>query len=306
MTSIHIYITYFYCGANVMKIQLIGKSLLIVLIAFMNFLPSLVRANEVVYSNEVVVLVYHHIDDQVQGSVTISTKLFEKQLEAMQRKGYHFISMDEFKSFKSEGTAIPDNAVLVTFDDGYESFYTNAFPILKKMRIPAVNFVITKDLDNPVGTLLPSLTREEIKKMRKEFAGVDFQCHSDGLHAMSNGKPLLTNKITQNGITETDDELKQRVLTDTRTGLTKLNELNGSKSVDSYAYPFGSYDDHTISYLLEAGVKYAFTTKSGITTKETDPMQIPRINAGSPFIRVHSINNLIKQAKRHQIQPMQS
>lgn len=278
--------------------------MLILLIAFMNFLPSLVRANDVVYSNEVVVLVYHHIDDQVQGSVTISTTLFEKQLEAMQRKGYHFISMDEFKSFKSEGAAIPDNAVLVTFDDGYKSFYTNAFPILKKMRIPAVNFVITKDMDNPGGTLIPSLSREEIKKMRKEFAGIDFQCHSDALHAMNNGKPLLTNKISQNGITETDDEFKQRILNDTRIGLAKLNEVNGSKSVDSYAYPFGSYDDHTITYLQEAGVKFAFTTKSGITMKDTDPMQIPRINAGSPFIRPHSINNLIKQAKRHQIQPI--
>ncbi|NRF89723.1 polysaccharide deacetylase family protein [Paenibacillus frigoriresistens] len=297
----YIYIT---CGANLMKIQLLWKSMLILLIAFMNFLPSLVRANDVVYSNEVVVLVYHHIDDQVQGSVTISTTLFEKQLEAMQRKGYHFISMDEFKSFKSEGTAIPDNAVLVTFDDGYKSFYTNAFPILKKMKIPAVNFVITKDMDNPGGTLLPSLSREEIKKMRKEFAGIDFQCHSDALHAMNNGKPLLSNKITQNGITETDDEFKQRILNDTRTGLAKLIEVNGSKSVDSYAYPFGSYDDHTIAYLQEAGVKFAFTTKSGITMKDTDPMQIPRINAGSPFIRPHSINNLIKQAKRHQIQPI--
>ncbi|MDQ0915647.1 polysaccharide deacetylase family protein [Paenibacillus sp. V4I5] len=289
-----------------MKIQSVGISMLILLIAFMNFLPSLVRANDVIYSNEVVVLVYHHIDDQVQGSVTISTKLFEKQLEAMQRKGYHFISMDEFKSFKSEGTAIHDNAILVTFDDGYKSFYTNAFPILKKMRIPAVNFVITKDLDNPAGTLLPSLSREEIRKMRKEYAGIDFQCHSDGLHAMSNGKPLLTNKITQNGVTETDDEFKVRVLNDSRTGLSKLIELNGSKTVDSYAYPFGSYDDQTITYLQEVGVKFAFTTKSGITTKETDPMQIPRINAGSPFIRAHSINNLIKQAKRHQIHPIQS
>lgn len=280
--------------------------MLILLIAFINFLPSLASANDVVYSNEVVVLVYHHIDDRDQSSVTISTELFEKQLEAMQRKGYHFISIDEFKSFKSEGTAIPDNAVLVTFDDGYKSFYTNAYPILKKMRIPAVNFVITKDLDNPEGTPLPSLSREEIKKMRQEFAGIDFQCHSDALHAMNSGKPLLTNKIIQNGITETDVEFKKRVLNDTRTGLSKLIEVNGSKSVDSYAYPFGSYDNQTITYLQEAGVKFAFTTKQGITTKETDSMQIPRINAGSPFIRPHSINNLIKQAMRHQIQPIQS
>lgn len=305
MTSVHIYITYFYCGANLLKIRMMWVSLLIVLIVFINFYPSFVRAKDVIYTDEVVVLVYHHIDDQVQGSVTISTKLFERQLEAMQRKGYQFITMDQFKSFMSEGTMVPDNAVLVTFDDGYKSFYTNAFPILKKMRVPAVNFVITKDLDNPDGTPLPSLTREEIIKMRKEFAGIDFQGHSDGLHAMQNGKPMLTNKMTTNGITETDDEFKQRVHKDALTCFSKLRELNGSKSVDSYAYPFGSYDEVAIRNLQEAGVKYAFTTKAGIVSVRTDPMQIPRINAGSPFIRVHSINNLINKAKRHQLETIQ-
>ncbi len=42
-----------------------------------------------------------------------------------------------------EGATVPSNAVLVTFDDGYQSFYTAAYPILKSLRIPAVNFVIT-------------------------------------------------------------------------------------------------------------------------------------------------------------------
>lgn len=279
-------------------------SLLSMLIFFINFYPSFVRAKDVIYTDEVVVLVYHHIDDQVQGSVTISTKLFERQLEAMQRKGYQFITMDQFKSFMSEGSLVPDNAVLVTFDDGYKSFYTNAFPILKKMRVPAVNFVITKDLDNPTGKLA-SLSKEEIIRMRKEFAGIDFQGHSDGLHAMRNGKPMLTNKITTNGVAETDDEFKQRVLNDTFTCFSKLKELNGSKSVDSYAYPFGSYDEVTMRNLQEAGVKYAFTTKAGISSVRTDPMQIPRINAGSPFIRSYSINNLIKKAKRHQLESVQ-
>ncbi|SDN86735.1 Polysaccharide deacetylase [Paenibacillus sp. yr247] len=280
--------------------------MLIVLIVFVNFLPSFVSANNVIYSKEVAVLVYHHVDDQVQGSVTISTKLFERQLEAMQRQGYQFITMDQFKSFMSDGTNIPDNAVLVTFDDGYESFYTNAYPILKKMRIPAVNFVITKDLDNPTGTPLPSLTREEIKRMKKEYSGIDIQCHSDQMHAMRDGKPLLNNKITNNGVTETDDELKQRIIKDTIACVSKIRDVNGSKLVDSYAYPFGSYDDNTITYLHEAGIKYGFTTKAGITSVQTDSMQIPRINAGSPFIKPHSINNLIKQANRHQLQSITS
>ncbi|GFZ89808.1 polysaccharide deacetylase [Paenibacillus marchantiophytorum] len=284
-----------------MRIWMMWKSLFIAILLFINFFPSFVSADKVMYTNEVAVLVYHHIDDQVQGPVTISTKLFEKQMEAMLRQGYRFITMDQFKKFMSEKADVPDNAVLVTFDDGYESFYTKAFPILKKMRIPAVNFVITKGLEDPKGTLLASLSRDEIKQMRKEFSGVDFQLHSDQMHAMKDGKPLLSNKITTNGVTETDNDFKQRVINDTRKCMTKIRDINGAKSVDSYAYPFGSFDDQTISFLHEAGVKFAFTTKAGMTNVETDPMQVPRINAGSPYIRPLSINNLIKQALRHQI-----
>lgn len=288
------------CGANEMKKWMMLKSVLVFVIIFLNFLPSFVSANNVMYSKEVAVLVYHHVDDQVQGSVTITTKLFERQLAAMQRQGYNFITMDQFKKFMKEGARVPDNAVLVTFDDGYESFYTNAYPILRKMRVPAVNFVITKDLDNPTATLLPSLSREQIRTMRKEFANIDFQLHSDSLHVMKDGKPMLNNKFTTNGVAETDDDLKRRVIEDTKTCMIKLKEVNGAKFIDSYAYPFGSYDDHTISYLNEAGINYAFTTKTGLTNVLTDPMQIPRINAGSPYIRPHSINNLIKQEKRRQ------
>lgn len=289
------------CGANWMKLWMMWKSLLIGVLIFVNFFPSFVSANKVMFTNEVAVLVYHHIDDQTEGAVTISSKLFEKQLGALRRQGYQFITMDQFKRFLSKGAEVPDNAVLVTFDDGYESFYTKAFPILKKMGIPAVNFVITNGLDSPKGTLLPSMSREEIKQMRKEFAGIDFQAHSDQLHAMKDGKPLLTNKVTTNGALETDSEFRNRILGDTRKCLTKLRDLGGAQAVDSYAYPFGSYDDQTMSLLQEAGVRFAFTTKAGIATKRTDPMQIPRINAGSPYIRPHSINNLIKQANRHEM-----
>ncbi|MDR6884467.1 peptidoglycan/xylan/chitin deacetylase (PgdA/CDA1 family) [Bacillus sp. 3255] len=283
-----------------MKKWMMWKCLLILVIMYVNFLPSFVSANNVIYSKEVAVLVYHHIDDQVQGSVTISTKLFERQLAAMQRQGYNFITMEQFKKFMKEGAKVPDNAVLITFDDGYESFYTNAYPILRKMRVPAVNFVITKDLDNPTATLLPSLSREQIRTMRKEFANIDFQLHSDALHIMKDGKPMLNNKFAINGTMETDDDLKRRVIADTKTCMTKLKEVNAAKSIDAYAYPFGSYDEHTISYLNEAGVHYAFTTKAGLATVQTDPMQIPRINAGSPYIRPHSINNLINQEKHRQ------
>lgn len=276
------------------------------MIVFLNFSPIFASAKDVYFSNEVAVLVYHHLDEKEQSSVTISPRLFERQLISLQRRGFQFITLDQFKDFKSKGAAIPDNALLITFDDGYESFYTYAYPILKKLQIPAVNFVITNGLDDPKKTLLASMSKEEILEMRRDYPQIEFQGHSDELHAMKDGKPLLSNKIVQNGVAETDDEFKTRITRDTKNCISKLTALHAAKVVDSYAYPYGSYDDLTISYLQEAGIHFAFTTKAGIVSELTDPMQIPRINAGSPFVRPYSISNLIKQAKRASSQQMRS
>lgn len=276
------------------------------MIVFLNFSPIFASAKDVYFSNEVAVLVYHHLDEKEQSSVTISPRLFERQLISLQRRGFQFITLNQFKDFKSKGAAIPDNALLVTFDDGYESFYTYAYPILKKLHIPAVNFVITNGLDDPKKTVLASMSKEEILEMRRDYPQIEFQGHSDEFHAMKDGKPLLSNKIVQNGVAETDDEFKNRITRDTKNCISKLTALNAAKVVDSYAYPYGSYDDQTISYLQEAGIRYAFTTKAGMVTELTDPMQIPRINAGSPFVRSYSISNLIKQAKRGNSQQMRS
>ncbi|WP_065857201.1 polysaccharide deacetylase family protein [Paenibacillus pectinilyticus] len=276
--------------------------MLVISIVILNFFPIFASAKDVFYSNEVAVLVYHHIDEQEQSSVTISPALFERQLVSLQRKGFEFITLDQFKDFKRKGKPIPNNALLVTFDDGYESFYTYAYPILRKLGIPAVNFVITKGLEDPKGTKLASLSREEISEMRRNDKNIEFQAHSDELHAMKDGKPMLSNKLTLNGQVESDAEFKTRIQRDTKNCIAKLKALQPAKDVDAYAYPFGSYDDTTIKSLQEVGIQYAFTTKAGIVSALTDPMQIPRINAGSPYVRPHSINNLIKQSMREHLQ----
>ena len=81
-----------------------------------------------------------------------------------------------------EGATVPSNAVLVTFDDGYQSFYTAAYPVLKSLRIPAVNFVITNDLTNPLGSYIPSMSKEQISEMTHATNFIDIGCHTNNLH----------------------------------------------------------------------------------------------------------------------------
>jgi peptidoglycan/xylan/chitin deacetylase (PgdA/CDA1 family) len=244
------------------------------------------------YKDQVAVLAYHHISDQVKGDVTITPELFQEQLKDLRDRGYSFISLSEFKVFMAGGQ-VPPNAVLVTFDDGYKSFYTDAYPILRKLRVPAVNFVITKDLDNPLAPRIATLSRDEIRYMSKETKGIDFQCHSNNLHNKTpEGSPALTTKLTTDGSLETEEQFHKRIYDDTQMCKNRLEELEQS-SVDTYAYPFGVVSKESIQSIQQAGISFAFTTVNEMVTRDTDPAEIPRINAGSPYIKFNSLNNLI-------------
>jgi peptidoglycan/xylan/chitin deacetylase (PgdA/CDA1 family) len=248
--------------------------------------------SDVIYQDQVAVIAYHHIDDHVNGNVTITAELFKNQLLDLLNRGFHFITLQQFKQFLSGGP-VPPNAVLVTFDDGYKSFYTHAFPVLLQLNIPAVNFVITKDLDYPLETSIPSLSREEIRDMAAKSPLFDFGCHSNSLHTKNSaGDPLLTSRLVTDGQEETEEQYERRIAGDTRVCIGRLQELY-PHPVDVYAYPFGAYDNASIQILKKAGIRYAFTTRSEMVTRDTDPMEIPRINAGSPFIRSYSLHNLI-------------
>ncbi|OXM84512.1 polysaccharide deacetylase [Paenibacillus rigui] len=255
--------------------------------------PGLFRQPPItLYTDKVTVLAYHHIDDSADGMVTIPTRLFHSQLTDLVQRGYHFITLTQFKQFLAGGT-VPPNAILVTFDDGYKSFYTNAYPILKAMNIPAVNFVITKDLEHPEQSRIPSLSRDEIRQMTREHAGIDVQCHTDSLHDTApNGGALFTTRLNNGSVEETEQAFRQRIIEDTERCRAKLGQLY-ERPIDSFAYPFGIYDTQSAELLREAGIAYAFTTYSEIASRQADPLQIPRINAGSPFIKSNSLNNLI-------------
>jgi peptidoglycan/xylan/chitin deacetylase (PgdA/CDA1 family) len=273
--------------------KLISRTILIIIAGLSILVPSLsAEKSKVMYQDQVAVIMYHHIDDYAKSSGTITTQLFKNQLSYLKSKGYQFITLKEFKQFM-EGASVPSNAVLVTFDDGYKSFYDNAYPILKSMHIPAVNFVITGDLENPLATNVPSMSREQIVEMTHDTNFIDAQCHSDRLHQrLPDGNAALIGRLMTNGEPETEEQYKQRVVADTQACMAKLRELYPGP-VDSYAYPYGIYDTASKNYLHQAGIKYAFTIVPEMATRQIDPMQIPRINAGNSAITPEGLHNSI-------------
>lgn len=246
------------------------------------------------YRDQVAVLMYHHVHDTATSSSTITTKLFRDQLAELNERGYNFISLDEFKQYM-KGGKVPDNAVLVTFDDGYESFYDNAYPVLKEMNIPAVNFLITETLDDPLGGNIPFITRDEVRTIAKDSSLVEFGCHTNAMHSKTdngNGQALLVARLNKDGRTETEEEYKARILADTNACNKNILELTG-KPNSALAYPYGIYNRQASDILHEAGIDYAFTVMPRMVTRDTGQFKIPRINAGSPYVTPEGLHSSI-------------
>jgi len=81
-------------------------------------------------------------------------------------------SLDDFLEIHSSNAAIPDNAVVLTFDDGYRSNYTEVYPILKKYRIPATIFLMVGMIGSG-RVLWPQKIKYALMNTKKQFVQMD-------------------------------------------------------------------------------------------------------------------------------------
>ncbi|WP_438431920.1 polysaccharide deacetylase family protein [Gorillibacterium sp. sgz500922] len=260
--------------------------------------PGLIRANDA-YRDQVAVLMYHHIADDNTSSSTITTALFREQLAYLQERGYRFISLAEFKAFLS-GASVPGKAVFVTFDDGYDSYYRLGVPIMKELGVPSINFIITSHLRQKQTSGIPTLTKAAIQKMLAETPLALVGSHSDNLHNEANngkGKPLLVARLAKDGRTETDAEYEARIRNDLNASHSLLSELSPN-SADAIAYPYGVYDREALRLVRESGFRYGFTIAPGMTTRSSDPLKLPRINAGNPEVSPAELDKMIQSRVR--------
>lgn len=117
-------------------------------------LPALRGLRRLIRS-EVRVLAYHRVLDIGDGSafdfdpalVSASPDAFREQMRLMSRR-FRPMTCADVAAIIDAGKPMPANAVVVTFDDGYDDNYRFAFPILRELGIPATFFVSTGHIDN--------------------------------------------------------------------------------------------------------------------------------------------------------------
>lgn len=244
----------------------------------------------------IVALMYHHftVNKAERNSVTVLRDTFASQLKALKADGFVSITQQELSAFMKGGklARLPRKSVIITIDDGYESNYKLAYPLLKQEKVHASIFTVTS-FRGQTPSRFPHFTWEQAKEMY-ESGFVDIQSHTHSLHyygtTPSGGKPALSHRILANDKLESKFAYEKRIYDDLKTAKSLIEKHVGN-SVIALSFPYGSYNDTVIRKAAAAGHSLMYTIKEGVIRKGSDPHKLPRINVDG----MYSAKDLMKR-----------
>lgn len=207
------------------------------------------------------ILTYHKILPVHPGTIYPGTfvppKLFRQHLQHLARRGFQTGRLDQIFSATSAGKPI-----VLTFDDGFQDFEDNAFPLLQEHKMTGTVFLVsnqigkTNEWDEKIGDVrYPLMNKESILRLHSQ--GIEF-----GSHTLSHVRLTSENADTQ-----------AREIQQSKTDLESLLSF----PITTFCYPYGSYDDLSVRLAREAGYTHATTCEKGLNDGTEDPLRLKRI-----------------------------
>ena len=198
--------------------------------------------------NGILSIMYHRFEENKYPSTNIRVKDFKSHINFIKNSGFKFISFEEFE--KSINFNNYEKKMLLTVDDAFSSFYNNAWPFLKKEKIPFILFTNTETVGSS-----GYMNWEQIK----EISSFDFVHIGNHSHSHE----YLVDK--------SDDEIKKDIELSI-----KIFEKNLKYKTKFFAYPFGEYKNSYKKIVENLGFEYAFGQHSGVMDKTKDKFELPR------------------------------
>lgn len=256
--------------------------------SFLNSCRYNIPANKVYYTGRAVVLTYHHISSKPFSSITIKPVRFEDDMKMLKDNYFNVVSFRDMINAMQGKAKLPPNAVVVSFDDGIESFYKYAYSVLKKYNIPAVNFIITSRTEDyhPSTNDYNPLSPAEIREMYKSGL-VDIQSHSHNGHQLivrnedgkTGGMLAFREYDKKTGTYETVEHYDKRVVDDLKTSADIIQKYVGTRP-DTFCFPFGHYNTALVNLAKSVGFKYFVSTGYGYNQEGSMKIIIRRIRSG--------------------------
>jgi peptidoglycan/xylan/chitin deacetylase (PgdA/CDA1 family) len=209
---------------------------------------------------------YHRFDENKYPSTNIRMNDFLEHIKIVEENNINFINPKNFENELKNNKF--QRKVLLTIDDGFSSFYENAWPILKKKKIPFILFVSTRE----VGAF-NYMTWDQIREISKENF-VEIGNHSHTHEYLVEEKSELIKNDIERSISIFKKEL--------------------GKNSDFFSYPFGEYSIEFKKIIKSLNFKYAFGQHSGVMDETKDFYELPRFPINEKYGEIKRFKSLIK------------
>jgi peptidoglycan/xylan/chitin deacetylase (PgdA/CDA1 family) len=223
------------------------------------------------------ILMYHRVTPRIDGvprpTWNVPPDRFRRQLIGLLSRGYRPWPLRRVVACRMAGELIPARTFVVTFDDGYENVYENAWPVLKELSIPATVFVVTAYLD-----------------ARRPFPFDDWAVAGSAGVPASAWRPLSTahcGEMLEHGLvdigshTHTHADCRGRPESFRQDLVCSLHVLRDTLGVSgaALAFPFGRFGPEMVAVSREAGVSCALTAEPRLVAAQSDPFSWGRFHA---------------------------
>ena len=219
------------------------------------------------YSSDegVLSIMYHRFDEIKYPSTNIRMEIFLKHVQLIKDLNYEFIHPKEFQD--SFNVPKKQKKILLTIDDGFQSFYKIAWPYLKKNKIPFILFVSTE----PVGNN-GYMTWEQIKEIEREsFVIIGHHSHTHEYLIEKSNEEFINDIITANTIFK--------------------NKLGYIPNL--FSYPFGEYSEFMREFVSK-NFTFAFGQHSGVIDVNKEKFQLPRFPINEKYGELKRFTSIIE------------
>jgi Polysaccharide deacetylase len=208
------------------------------------------------------ILTFHAVDER-RSVISVSPRVFRHGLAMLHRRGFRTLGLLDAAERVRQRLPFPERAFVITFDDGYESVYREAFPVLQDHGMSATVFLTARAIGGGGATGRPSgfegrpmLSWAEVRAMHRDGITI-------GAHTLTH--PDLTTLAAD------------RVETEVRESRTMIEDALGAP-VASFAYPYGRYDQRS----RDAARRHfacACSDRLGLVEADSDLYALERVDA---------------------------
>ncbi len=259
------------------------KTILILLICCLLAFPVSAENEDTEEAVRLPIVMYHHMSPKARlwGDYVISPEQFESDLQYLQSHGYTPISTAELFAWYDGTGSLPEKPVMITFDDGYESTYVYAKPLLEKYGMPAVAGIIgsvaQQYSDTPDHMLDYSHMSWEAAAETDAEGLIEMQCHTWDMHKLNARRGCSP----KNG---ESDESYYSALSEDLGKFCEVYEQYMGHPCSVLVLPFGIYTGRTLENAKELGFRAVMTCSEKVnllTGEESELMGLGRYNRPS-------------------------